>query len=112
MIEVRFERDRESGAFVMELIGHAGFAQLGKDPVCAGASVLAMTAAQCVKSMEEGGRLQKKAHVVIRNGRVLVAAKPKPEYLQETGHLFWAAETGMRLLAEAYPGNIEIRSGE
>ena len=46
----------------------------------------------------------------IRSGRVLVTAKPKTEYLQETRHLFWMAETGMRLLAEAYPENIVIRS--
>ena len=112
MIEVRFERDRERGLFAMELIGHAGFAQLGKDPVCAGASVLAMTTAQCVKTLEEAGQLRKKAHIVIRNGRVLVTASPGEEALEETRHLFRVAETGMRLLAEAYPGYITIRSGE
>ena len=112
MIEVRFERDREKGVFRMELAGHAGFAQLGKDPVCAGASVLAMTAAQCVKCMEEAGRLKKKAHIVIRNGRVLVTASPREGAAAETEQLFWVAETGMRLLAEAYPGNVEIRRVE
>ena len=45
MIEVRFEEDREKGVLSMELRGHAGFAELGRDPVCAGASVLAMTLA-------------------------------------------------------------------
>ena len=108
MISVRFEKSEE--AMTMEVIGHAGFAEMGKDPVCAGASMLAMTAAQCVKCMEEAGRLQKRAHIVIRNGRVLVTAKSKAEYMQETRHLFWVAETGMRLLAETYPGNIEIQS--
>ena len=112
MIEARFERDRERDVFVMEFIGHAGFAQLGKDPVCAGASALAMTAAQCVKSMEEAGRLKKKAHMLIRNGRVLVTASPGEDASAEAEHLFWVVETGMRLLSEAYPGNIEIRSGD
>lgn len=111
MIKARFEQDREKGAFVMEFIGHAGFGELGRDPVCAGASVLAMTAAQCVKIMEEAGRLRKKAHIRIQNGRVLVAASPKEEARGETEQLFWVAETGMRLLCEAYPGHIEIRSG-
>ena len=69
MVEVRFEEDREKGVLSMELRGHAGFAQLGRDPVCAGASVLAMTVAQCAKAMEEAGRLRKKAHVIIRGGR-------------------------------------------
>ncbi len=61
MITASFEQSREKGILSMELRGHAGFAELGKDPVCAGASVLAMTAAQCVRSMEQAGRLQKKA---------------------------------------------------
>ena len=96
----------------MELRGHAGFAALGKDPVCAGASVLAMTAAQCVKSMEEAGRLQKKAHILIRSGRVLVTAKPREEAFDEARLLFWAAETGLKLLSEAYPGYIKVKSEE
>lgn len=109
MIEVRFEKDREKGVFVMELAGHAGFGELGKDPVCAGASALAMTAAQCVRSMEEAGRLRKKAHIRIRSGRVLVAASPKKEAVPETALLFWVAETGLRLLSEAYPGYVAVR---
>ena len=48
---------------------------------------------------------------MVRGGRVLVTVKPREEFLPETRHLFWAAETGMRLLAEAYPENIAIRSG-
>ena len=112
MTTVRFDKETEKGVLSMEVLGHTGFAEAGKDPVCAGASTLAMTVAQCVKTMEEAGRLQKQAHIVVRNGRVLVTAKPKPEYLQETRHLFWAGETGMRLLAEAYPQNIEIQSGD
>ena len=109
MISVSFEQDGEKGVISMECRGHAGFAELGKDPVCAGASVLAMTLAQCVKSMEEAGRLRKKAHIVVRGGRVLVTVKPREEFLPETRHLFWAAETGMRLLAGAYPENISVK---
>ena len=112
MITASFEQSREKGILSMELRGHAGFAELGKDPVCAGASVLAMTVAQCVKGMEEAGRLRKKAHILIRSGRVLVTAKPGEEFWNEAKHLFWVGETGMRLLSEAYPGNVAIRSGE
>ena len=112
MISVRFEENKERRVLSMEVRGHADFAELGKDPVCAGASVLAMTVAQCVKGMEEAGRLQKKAHIVIRSGRVLVTAKPVEEFWNEAKHLFWVGETGMRLLSEAYPGNVAIRSGE
>lgn len=112
MIEVYFEQDREKGFLSMEVRGHAGFAELGKDPVCAGASTLAMTAAQCVKSMETAGRLRKKAHIVIRGGRVLVTAKPREEALDEARLLFWTAETGLILLGEAYPGHIKVKKEE
>lgn len=112
MITASFIQNREQGFLSMELRGHAGFAELGKDPVCAGASVLAMTAAQCVKSMEEAGRLQKKAHILIRSGRVQVTAKPKEEAFDEARLLFWAAETGLRLLSEAYPGFIQVKREE
>ena len=110
MVTVRFEKDREKGILSMEAVGHAGFAALGKDPVCAGASVLAMTIAQCAGAMEEAGRLRKKAHILVRGGRVLVTVKPKPERWDEAAHLFWVGETGLRLLAAAYPGYVEIRS--
>ena len=112
MITASFIQNREQGFLSMELRGHAGFAELGKDPVCAGASVLGMTAAQCVKSMEEAGRLQKKAHILIRSGRVKVTAKPKEEAFDEARLLFWAAETGLRLLSEAYPGFIQVKREE
>ena len=110
MVEVRFELDREKGFLSMEVLGHAGFAQLGKDPVCAGASVLAMTLAQCAGTMEEAGRLGKKAHIVVRGGRVLVTVKPKPERWDEAAQMFRVGETGFRLLAEAYPENVIIRN--
>ena len=109
MISVRFGEDRDKGILSMEVRGHACFAELGKDPVCAGASVLAMTAAQCVKAMEQAGRLRKKAHIVIRGGRVLVTAKPREEAFDEARLLFWAAETGLRLLGEAYPGYVQVK---
>ena len=109
MIEVRFEEDREKGVLSMELRGHAGFAELGRDPVCAGASVLAMTLAQCAKVMEEAGRLRKKAHILLRGGRALVTVKPREGYYDEARHLFWVGETGLRLLAEAYPENVSVK---
>lgn len=109
MINIRIEQDREEGWLSLELIGHASFAELGQDPVCAGASAIAMTAAQCAKSMEEAGRLQKKARIIVRNGRVLVTIKPKAERWDEAAHLFWVCSTGLRLLEEAYPGTMEIQ---
>ena len=44
---------RQDEAIEMRVNGHAEFEELGKDPVCAGASILALTVAQCVDMMAE-----------------------------------------------------------
>lgn len=109
MVTASFEYGKESGYLAMKVTGHAGFAELGKDPVCAGASTLAMTVAQCIQSMGEEGKLQKKPSITIRNGRVSVVAKPKKENFAEALHTFYVGEIGMQLLAASYPGNIEFK---
>ena len=55
MIETKFEQSGD--ALIMDMKGHASFAEMGKDPVCAGASILAMTVAQCVRNMSEEKKL-------------------------------------------------------
>lgn len=112
MMTAKFSLLMAEGAIVMDVRGHVGWAELGKDPVCAGASTLAMTVAQCVKDMEDAGKLQKKAHITIGSGRVTVVAKPQPEHFHEALHLFWMGETGMRLLEDAYPGYVQIKPFE
>lgn len=96
----------------MDVRGHAGFAELGRDPVCAGASVLAMTVAQCIQCMAEDGKLQKKPNITIRNGRVTVVAKPEPESFHEALHVYWFGQIGMQLLAESYPEQVTLRPFE
>ena len=93
-------------SFEMRVIGHAGFAEAGRDPVCAGASVLAFTAAQCIDTMRE--QLQKKPVIRISGGNVRVIAKPKPEYRANVKQVFLIAQVGYALLQEAYPGSVEV----
>lgn len=108
MIDIRFNYDNDSGALTMNMRGHANFAELGKDVVCAGASILGMTVAQAIQIMSEDGRLRKKANITIRSGRITVTAKPKPECFAEAQHIYYLAEIGFRLLSEAYPGTIKL----
>ena len=109
MVDVKFEYGKEIGYLSMTMRGHANFAELGKDVVCAGASILGMTVAQAIQIMSDDGRLQKKANITIRNGRITVTAKPKPEHFAEALHSFYLGEVGMQLLAEAYPGTINFQ---
>jgi len=108
MTKAMFRELQDSGALEMRVIGHTGFAEMGRDPVCAGASVLAMTAAQCIEAM--GNKLQKAPNLTIRGGNVHVIAKPRPEYYAEAKHIFYVAETGFQLLSQAYPQNVELTS--
>lgn len=103
-----FREIPETDAIEMRVQGHAGFAELGRDPVCAGASVLAMTAAQCIESM--GKKLQKAPKITIQGGNVRVVAKPRPEYRAEAMHIFYMAQVGFMLLSETYPANVSLDS--
>ena len=112
MMTAKFSLLMAEGAIVMELRGHVGWAELGKDPVCAGASTIGMMVAQCVKDMEDAGKLQKKANIAMGSGRLKVVVKPQPEYFHEALHLFWIGQRGMNLLGEAYPGYVELKPFE
>lgn len=112
MTTAKFSLLMAEGAIVMDIRGHAGWAELGKDPVCAGASTLAMTVAQCVRDMEDAGKLIKKAHITIGNGRVTVVAKPQPEYFHEALHLFWLGQRGFQILEESYPEHVRLKAFE
>lgn len=108
MVTAEFKYIPEKGTLSMNVKGHASFADLGKDPVCAGASVLAMTVAQCAVDLGERGMLQKKPNVTVRNGRVTVIIKPKTEYLYLAFALFGFGQRGMQLLEESYPANVRL----
>lgn len=106
MIDTKFKT--EGDALIMDMKGHASFAEMGKDPVCAGASILAMTVAQCIRNMGDERKFQKRPTIRIQNGRVLVVCKPKPAYYAEALHIYYMGETGMHLLAESYPDNVSL----
>ena len=103
-----FEKLPEKGVLHMDVRGHTGFAELGKDPVCAGASILAMTAVQCLMMMRDKGLLKKKPRVVVRNGHVEITAKPLETAFSEAEHILWMAQVGMYMLEEAYPGSVKL----
>lgn len=101
-----FREIPDAGAIEMRVQGHTGFAEHGSDPVCAGASVLAFTAAQCIMAM--GNKLCKEPTVTISGGNVRVVAKPRPEYYPEAMHIFYVAEVGFQILGESYPDHVTL----
>lgn len=98
---------RPDNAIEMRVNGHANFADLGRDPVCAGASVLAMTVAQCIDLMAKAGSLDD-VKIKIGDGNVRVVAKPKEDAIKEAMDFFHVAAIGFQLLQESYPEHVKL----
>ena len=109
MVKAVFENNRETGTMRMSMHGHAGYDELGKDPVCAGASVLAFTLAQYVSNLEEEGGLESKPTIRIATGNMRVKCRPKPACWGEAATIFNFTHLGMRLLSEAYPKHVQTK---
>ena len=54
------------------------------------------------------GYLTEKPRIAIREGKAVIAAKPREEYLAEVLHTFWVAQCGAHVLASNYPEAVEL----
>ena len=86
MICAQFYQKPGKGSIHMTLKGHAEAAPNGEDLICASATMLAYTAAQAVKFMQEQGKLQKKPKIKIRDGEAVIIATPTEEGYAECLH--------------------------
>jgi len=108
MIQAEFRRNTESGSITMKMRGHANAGEAGHDVVCAGASTLAYTLAQCLGFMHEQGKLRKEPHMLLRSGRAELTAKPKEDAYAEALHTFFVIQAGLTLLQENYPDYVQV----
>ena len=108
MIKAYFRKTADT--FEMRVQGHAGFGEAGKDPVCAGASVLALTVAECVDALSRGGAAVKAPIVHINKpaGNVRVTVRPTPEGYEKIRSAFLFGQVGFGLLSEAYPEHVQL----
>ena len=88
--------------------GHAGYAEEGKDIVCAGASMLFDALAGSLKEAEDRGRTTATLHERGEN-TVIITADPSMNNVSEIKAYFRMAATGLRQLAEQYPENVEMK---
>ena len=91
----------------LEAEGHAGYAEPGKDIVCAAISMLTDALAGTLEEAEARGRCECKAKE--KDGSVLIWANPTMGSVTEIKAYFRMAVTGFRMLQEQYPGHITIR---
>lgn len=108
MIKAEFEQNRDTGALILRVKGHAGAGRTGQDIICSAASVLAYTLAQCVRFAEYENKLVKPPNIHMGKGNTSVVCKPKEGYADELLHTFFVIQVGFSLLAENYPAYVRL----
>ena len=108
MVKIHFWQEKDKGTIHMKVQGHAGTAPKGADLVCASATMLVYTVAQAMTFMNEQGYLLEKPRIKIREGKAVIVAKPKEDYVAEVLHTFWVAQCGAHVLAKNYPEAVSL----
>ena len=91
----------------MEAAGHAGYAEEGKDIVCAGASTITGALAMVLQEAEDRGRCS--VRVRQREAYGMIQADPAMGNVQEVKAYFRMAVKGLQMLQEEYPKHVQIR---
>lgn len=100
MIAARFGTD------TLEVRGHAGFARAGADIVCAAASMLCFA----LRAALEADKIPHEA--AAEGGRMRIRADAQERQRERCAAMFAVCRAGFRLLAERYPGCVQILSEE
>ena len=98
----------EGKKLVLRLEGHAGYAEHGKDIVCASASILAFTVAQFVMEAENQGDLASPPHIQTDSGDTLISCEPGEDTYDAVQNAFLFAKMGYALLAHNYPQYVRL----
>ena len=106
MIKVIFAASPEKLSLRIE--GHAGYAEHGKDIVCASASILAYIVAQYVEYEDNQGNLKTPAEIKLESGDTVVSCEPKEEMLKWLWDAYQFAKMGFLILAHNYPQYVEL----
>ena len=96
---IRVTRQQCEAVRSIGITGHAGYAEHGKDIVCAAASMLLFT---LIEYLEKSG-VKHSAHAESGCAGVAVTDPDR-----RTEDAFDLVETGLRMLAERYPDYVEL----
>ena len=106
MIKVTFTE--EGNKLSLRLEGHAGYAEHGKDIVCASASILAFTVAQFVMEAEHKGDLKAPAEVKVEGGDAFISCEPTEEGFSMMQNMYLFAKIGYALLQHNHPQYVRL----
>lgn len=102
MIQIVYEVNPENGRMMLRAAGHAGYAEKGKDIVCAGVSALMQTLAY---SAAEDENTSASCREIGGNNEMRILADNTPDMLAK----FELVADGLILLANAYPKNVSFQ---
>ena len=91
--------------FRLTAMGHAG-----KNVICAGVSTLTQMLAQEILIAHNKGWLKEPPVVIVQKGNVQLRCKPKLIHEAEMLYLWGAVADGLKMIADAYPDNVVIKS--
>jgi uncharacterized protein YsxB (DUF464 family) len=96
MINITFKPE----TLELEIKGHAGQNEKGKDIVCSAISTLFYTLARSV--VESGNMLTKKPIIKNKDGNGYIKCSPKKEYAGNIARSFWTILIGFEMVANEY----------
>jgi uncharacterized protein YsxB (DUF464 family) len=96
-------------ALQLDIKGHAGQEEKGKDIVCSAISILFYTLAQ---NLHESVEMLKEVPTIKNNdGEGYICCKPKEEYEGNIALMYKTILTGMQLVATEYPEFVTFKVG-
>lgn len=91
----------------LEITGHAGYADVGRDIVCAGVSSLAMTLAAHMAQHADAGDIDM---LCVDDGQLVLHMETASPRAEEYRALYRFCIGGLALLASQYPEYISIQT--
>ena len=91
----------------LEVTGHAGADEKGKDIVCSAVSMLFYTLADSLCKSEQ--MLKKHPIIKMEDGNGYIKCRPRKEYQGNITLIYWTILYGYQLLADEYPQFISFK---
>jgi uncharacterized protein YsxB (DUF464 family) len=108
MVSINIISDKKSRYLELNVKGHAGMAEAGKDLVCAAVSILTYTVAQSLSNMLENKLLAERPRIVLKSGDAEISCRCKAHSFNKVENAFKFARTGYTLLVHSYPQFVEL----
>lgn len=105
---VHFVFGKKSGKLFLAARGHAEAAEVGKDLVCAAATMLAYTLAQSACVLNAEGKLAEEPTISIASGDADISFAPAAGHEMEAETTMKVIENGAQCLSSSYPDNVQV----